>query len=1009
MTAARKGRLRVGTVLAGVGMAIAAGGPLGAKRLRAAENPNAGLDAILKWQSLGPDRGGRVTTVAGVPPHPFRFYAGTVGGGVWRTDDAGSSWNRVDTRVFGSASVGAIAVAPSAPETIYVGMGESTQRMYMSTIGDGLYKSVDGGATWTKLGMDETRRVGAIVVHPANPDLVYVAAMGQSWVKSETRGVYRSRDGGTKWEKVLYVSDTASAVSLSMDAHDPNVLYAAMWDNLRSPWYLGSGGPGSGIYKSVDAGDHWRKLERGLPSLMGKIGISVSPVDSRRVYANVEAKLEEGGLYVSSDAGESWAHVNGNINLWSRGWYYVHVFADPTKLDRVWVNCTEFWRSDDGGKTFQAVANHHGDNHAVWINPHSPEIMVQGNDGGASVSLDGGATWSTLLNQRTGQFWHVAVDDRVPYTVFGAQQDRGTVAIRSREDLGGPAGRHIHEAGGGEGGYVAVDPFEPDLIYAGSELGFISRFDRRTGLATTINPYPLFPEGTEPRNLKYRFHVDAPILASRHSEGVIYHAGNVVFRSRDRGQSWQPISPDLTRNEVDKQGKAGGPLTNEIIDAYNTITTLDESPLDGTVLWAGTNDGRLQVTSDGGATWHDVTPPGVGDGEFYTVTASPSNRAGAYAALTRHRLGDMRPHLFRTADLGRSWATVSDALPQSTYARVLREDPKTPALLYAGTERGVYVSFDSGVLWRELSATLPTVSVTGLVTAGNGANDLVISTEGSAFWILEGLTTLRQVGAAAPHAMQLYAPPPAYIIEGVTAPCLDCSRGFAHSGLPIDLFLTDAQVREPRTVVLQIVDGEGTVLASLLPETGSPKQKFHLRPGVNRIYWDFHRDTTPVLVQGALDGQLDRVGVPAGRYTVRLTAGGFTEQQAITLQWSPLGPPPPPSAVAERHALLRRIEAVFRDVAETVNAAAAERTALKRSAVGTEQDHARALADWEGRVFDRRLVYEQSRVDYGGGLLFDLKMLHAYTATSQSPMDSAMATTAEELTARWQVIKSARP
>ena len=537
------------------------------------------LAGFFEWRSLGPDRGGRVTTVTGVPQRPFRFYVGTVGGGVLRTDDAGQTWQRIDTKVFGSASVGAVAVAPSAPDIVYVGMGESTQRVYMSTIGDGLYKSLDQGATWTKLGMDETRRIGAIVVHPTDPSIVYVAAMGHSYSASEHRGVYRSRDGGKTWERVLFVGPTTSATTLSMDGHDPNVLYVSMWDNLRSPWYLGSGGPGSGIYKTTDGGTTWRKLGVGLPANMGKIGVSVSPVDSQRVYAIVEATLEEGGLYVSRDAGEHWSRINGSIDLWSRAWYYMHVYADPQKADRVWVNCTELWRSDDAGKSFTKINEPHGDNHAIWVNPTSPDIMVQGSDGGATVSLDGGASWSSLYNQRSGQFWRIAIDNLVPYNVFAAQQDWGTVAIRSRTDLGGPAGGSLYEVGGGEGGYVAVDPFDPNFIYAGSELGYISRFDRRTGIVMPINVYPIFPEGTEPKELKYRYQVNAPIVASRHTEGVIYHAANVVLRSTDRGQSWMPISPDLTRNERDKQGKAGGPFTNEIIDAYNVIASLDESPL----------------------------------------------------------------------------------------------------------------------------------------------------------------------------------------------------------------------------------------------------------------------------------------------------------------------------------------------------------------------------------------------------------------------------------------------
>jgi photosystem II stability/assembly factor-like uncharacterized protein len=968
------------------------------------------LDTILQWQSLGPDRGGRVTTVAGVPQRRFRFYAGTVGGGILRSNNAGATWDRIDTKVFGSASVGAIAVAPSAPDTIYVGMGESTQRMYMSTIGDGVYKSTDGGDTWAKLGLDETRRVGTIVVHPTNPDVVYVAAMGQSWARSEHRGVYRSRDGGRTWEQVLFVSDTTSAASVSMDAHDPNTVYAAMWDNLRTPWYLGSGGPGSGLYKTTDGGNHWRKLTKGLPPQFGKGAVSVSPVDSQRVYANLEATLEEGGLYVSRDGGETWTRTNGTIDLWSRAWYYMHVYADPVTADRVWINCTELWRSDDAGKTFVRIRNEHGDNHAIWVNPTSPDIMVQGNDGGVSVSLDGGGTWSTLYNQRTGQFWRVAVDTRVPYTVFGAQQDWGTIAIRRRADLGGPAGGNVHEVGGGEGGYVIVDHFDQNIVYAGSELGFMTRFDRQTGIKTVINPYPRFPEGIEPKDLKYRYDVDAPIVASRHTPGVVYHAANVVFRSEDRGQTWKPISPDLTRNEVARQGKAGGPFTNEIIDAYSVIASLDESPLDANVLWAGSDDGKMEMTRDGGRTWRDATPPDVTDGEFYTITASPSNVRAAYAALARYRLGDMRPHLYKTVDYGATWTAVSDTLPQTTYARVLLEDPKRPSLLYAGTEAGLYVSYDSGHAWRELSATLPTVSVTGIVTAGLDDNDLVISTEGSGFWTVRGLATLRQIAAEMPTRTRLFAPAPAYIIEGMPAESIERGREPSERhGVAIDVFLTETNVQHTSDAKLLIADSDDVILANLWP-TGDPASRQpRVHAGLNRFYWNGRRGATAVRVIGAFDGELRGVRVPAGHYQVRLAAGGETQTQSIDLQWSPSKPAPPAAAVAERHALLRKLEAIFRDVAETVNAEAAERKSLDASTQGNDPQRARALADWERQVFDRRLVYGQGRVDYGGGLLFDLKTLHQYIETAESPVGSAMSAMADELGARWNTIKLARP
>lgn len=971
------------------------------------------VSEALTWHSLGPDRGGRVTTVAGVPQKPWRFYAGTVGGGVIRTEDAGQTWQPVSSSVFGSASVGAIAVAPSDPNTVYAGMGESTYRSYMSSLGDGVYRSVDGGNTWTDVGLKDSLRIGSIVVDPKDSRLVYVAAMGNPWAASSARGLYRTADGGEHWERVLSISDTTSAVDVSMDPIDSNTLYVSTWDNLRSAWYLGSGGPGSGIFKSQDGGRSWRRLTVGLPTLMGKIGVAVSPADANRIYALVEATPTTGGLYVSDDRGEHWRLVNSADHLWNRAWYYMQLRPDPTRRDRVWVMCTQLWRSDDGGKNFTSQSTPHGDNHALWINPDDPRIMVEGSDGGATVTLNGGTTWSSLYNQRTGQFYRVSVDSRVPYNVLGAQQDWDTVSVRSRDNLGGPDPAVAYDLGGGEGGYVVADPFDPNVIYAGSELGYLSRFDRRTGVSTPIVAYPRFPEGIEPRNLRYRFQVNAPLVASVHTPGTIYHAAQKVLRSRDRGQSWTEISPDLTRNDASKQGPGGGPFTNERINAFNVISTLAESTLDAAVLWAGTDDGRLQVTRDQGNTWRDVTPPGIEDGQFYTVTTSSSSAGGALAALTRHRAGDMRPHLFVTYDFGSSWKTVSATLPQATFARVLREDPIRPAILYAGTEQGVYVTFDSGTTWRRLGAGLPTTPVTGIVCV---EDDLVISTEGSGFWVLSGLSTLRQStdGSSVQGKTRLFAPAVAFTIEGTPSKTSDDDTAdSADAGIDLDAVIGERDRVDLHAIRLEILGADGRVVRTLLPaerETDAkPETGAKPAPGAGgllRIRWDLSTDRLAAHIEGALDGTLPGVRAPPGTYRARLRTPSVTMDVPVEVRLNPSLPQPTAKALADKQYLIARIQAVFANVATTVNAEAARRSNLQSR--GQTQEAAQLVA-WEHQVFDRRLIDSQARVNLGGGLLFDLKTLEKYVDDSQPPLPVAMLEMCEELEGRWRALRGTLP
>ena len=694
----------------------------------------------LEWRSIGPYRGGRVTAVTGVPGDPLRYYMGSAGGGLWTSGDAGTSWSDLGSDTFATSSVGAVAVAPSDPQVIYIGMGEAQIRGVTTSHGDGVYRSTDGGATWSHLGLARTRQISRIRVHPDDPDLVYVAAQGDPWQPSPERGIYRSLDGGRTWLKILEVDDRTGASDLALDPTNPRVLYAGFWQHRRRPWKVESGGPGSGVFKTTDGGDTWQRLEKGLPAPMGKVGVAVSPADPRRVWALVEA--DGGGLFRSDDGGSSFRRINRDRELRARSWYYTKVFADPRDRDTVYVLNAPMLRSIDGGRSFERVRTPHGDNHDLWIAPENPRRMINGNDGGANVSLNGGATWSTQSNQPTGQFYRVITDRSFPYRVYGGQQDNSTVAIRSR-GTGGTIDRDDwYPVGGCESAHVAFDPDDPRLVYAGCYQGLISELDVVTGRRRNIMVEPVLGLGADAADLPYRFNWNAPIVVSPHDPTVLYHAANVVLESRDRGASWTAISPDLTRDEPGKQGAGGGPITNEAAGAetYNTILYLVESPHRPGELWAGSDDGLVHVRRGEGEVWTDVTPPSLGEAMINTIEVSPHDPDRIFLAVTAYKLGDFAPYLYRTDDAGQSWRLLVDGLPEDSFVRVVREDVTVPGLLYAGTETGPRVSFDGGEHWQSLRLALPAVAITDLRVHDA---DLVASTQGRGFWVLDDLSPLR--------------------------------------------------------------------------------------------------------------------------------------------------------------------------------------------------------------------------------------------------------------------------
>ncbi|MCY3707607.1 MAG: glycosyl hydrolase [Caldilineaceae bacterium] len=710
----------------------------------------------LRFRCIGPPRGGRVVAAAGHPTDKNVFYFGAVAGGVWKTVDGGHYWENITDGQFDVSSVGAIAVSEADPNVIYAGTGESTIRLDVSW-GDGVYKSTDGGETWKNVGLRDSHHIGEIRIHPQDPDTVYAAALGHAFGPNNERGVYRSTDGGETWERVLYVSDGAGAVDLTLDVTNPRIIYASIWQVHRHFWELVSGGPDSGLWKSTDGGDSWTDISRnpGLPQegILGKTGISVSPAQPSRVWAIVEAEGEKSGVYRSDDRGATWEHLTNNQDLLNRPWYYLHIFADPQDPDTVYVNNLKMWKSIDGGTNWSEITTPHGDNHDLWIDPADPDRMINGNDGGACVSFNGGETWSTIYNQLTGQYYHLDVDNQQPYHVYGTQQDNSSIAVPSATEKGAIPWGDCYPAGTGESGYIAVKPDDSDIVYVGAVGsspgggGALQRYDHRTKQIRLVTVWPEPFSGFGPKEMKYRFPWTFPILFSPHDTNVLYTCGNHVFRTTDEGSSWEILSPDLTRNDESKLEASGGPLTLDTSGAehYCTISTFIESAHQKGLFWAGSDDGLIHISEDGGGSWRDVTPPDLPEWSFVTVIEpSAHDPSTVYVAATRYKLDDYSPYLFKTTDLGQSWQRLDAGFPQKEITRMLRADPEREGLLYVGTESGIFVSFDDGGSWQRMPGNLPVAPVYDMIVK---EGDLVVATHGRSFWVLDDLTPLRQVGS----------------------------------------------------------------------------------------------------------------------------------------------------------------------------------------------------------------------------------------------------------------------
>ena len=856
----------------------------------------------LEFRNIGPFRGGRSTAVTGVTGDPLTFYMGTTGGGVWKTADGGGSWKNISDDHFNTASIGALAVAPSDHNVLYAGTGSACPRGNVSP-GDGVYRSTDAGKTWSHAGLEQAGQIGRIHVHPQNPDLVYVAALGHIFGPNDERGVFRSSDGGSKWDKVLHVSDTAGAVDLSLDPKNPRILFAAIWEAERKPWTLISGGEQSGLYRSNDSGDTWEELTDGLPDgIKGRIGVTVSPANPNRVWALIEA--EDGGLFRSENGGDTFRMINPDRNFRQRAWYYTHVFADPQDTNTVYILNTGLWRSIDGGKSFEFIRAPHGDHHDLWIHPENTQVLINANDGGANISYNGGKSWSTQRNQPTSEMYRVTVDQRFPYHIYGCQQDNSCVAIPSRTSSSGIGWGDWYVIGGCESGHVAVDPRDPNVTYSGCYGGQIGRYDHSTDQEREITDYPQVAIGQAARDLRYRFQWNAPIRISPHNSEVLYHASQYLHRSTNEGQSWDLISPDLTRDDVEKQGFAGEPITmdNTGVEVYDTIFAFEESPLTAGLLWVGTDDGLVHLSRDNGENWTDITPSQMPEwGQVNSIELSSHDPGRAFIAVTRYKFDDFQPYIFRTDDYGASWQLLtsgSNGIPKDHFVRVVREDPDRQGLLYAGTEFGLYVSFDEGSHWQSLQQNLPITPITDMAIT---QQDLVVATQGRSFWILDDLTPLHQLsGELVESATRLLQPRDSYRFGGGSSFGGGGSTGQnPPAGASIQYWFSSEPEEE---VTLEILDDQGKVLRTLSsekeePQAPSPWRRFMTGPqtsrklaakqGLNRYVWNLRLTDASLEEDAVLWGMARGPKVPPGTYRARLTVGEFSAEESFEILGDP--------------------------------------------------------------------------------------------------------------------------
>ena len=908
------------------------------------------------------------------------YYMGTTGGGVWKTTDAGQHWNNISDGFFKLGSVGAIAVSESNPNVVYVGMGEHAPRGVMTSHGDGVYKSNDAGKTWTSVGLEKTQHISRIVVHPTNSEILWVAAQGALHGPTRERGIYKSVNGGKSWKKTLYVNTLTGASELSIDSNNPNILYAALWEHIRKPWQVVSGGSGSGLYKSTDGGETWKTIHEGLPREKGKMAIAVSPANSQTVFALIESdsQQEKGGLFVSKDAGSSWSRVSGDHRLIQRAWYYIEIALDPNNEDVVYVMSASTYKSIDGGQSWERIPSAHGDYHDLWINPQNASNMILTSDGGSEITFDAGAHWSRIDHLPTAQFYRINTDNLYPYNIYGGQQDNSSVKIASIGiGSGGIGVQHWSSSAGGESAFLAFDPDHPTKVMGGSYLGTIDILDVATQQSTEIMIEPNLYLGLAARDMKYLYNWNAPIIRSQHEENTYFHCAQYVLRTRDEGLSWEVISPDLTRNEDKKQGNGGGPYTNEAVGAenYGTISYMVESPHEAGVFYTGSDDGLVYRTKDNGISWENVTPKGLEETLINSIEVSPHDPATVYIATTRYKFNDFTPALYKSTNYGQSWTLISKTLPKDAYTKVVREDTARKDLLFAGTVAGVYASWDGGLHWKSLQLNLPKTPITDLKVAHN---DLVVATQGRSFWILDDLEFLRQTEGQAAENTKLYTPNPAFWAHWYSSMNSNSPSGQDSfegvnpaTGMVLYYELNEASKEQP--IHLQILDAEGRLVNEFHSEKDSDYKSYEGAPspsktlmnekGLNRFVWNLRHRSLPGAPKVYIEGSYSGHKAIPGTYTIRLKQG------AVVLETKAEIIPNPEISVSKAdyqayEEFMSAGEAAYTDMTRLTNKMYSTQQRLKQLLKKLDQDGLKklhqqgkdllkAMSDWDAKMVQR--------------------------------------------------------
>ena len=978
----------------------------------------------LKWRNIGPFRGGRSVTSTGVVGKPHTYYMGSTGGGVFKTTDDGITWKNISDGFFKTGSVGAIAVAESDPNIVVVGMGEHAARGVMTSMGDGVYKSMDAGKTWSRLGLDKTRHISDVVIHPTNPNIIYVTAQGAQYAPSKERGIYKTTDGGKTWKNILSVNNTTGASSLSMDMTNPRILYASMWQHQRYPWVMESGGENSGLFKSIDAGTTWTKMKFGLPKDFGKSGISVSRANPDRVFAVIEAAGKKGGVYRSDNAGKTWKQVNSNrVNI-ARSWYYMEIFADPQNENTVYVLNAPVMKSIDGGKSFSNIPVPHGDNHHLWINPTDNKNLINSNDGGVNISFNGGKSWSTQQNQATSQFYRVITDNLVPYNVYGGQQDNSAIGIASRTNDGGIDWKDWYSVAGGESAFIAFDPDAPELVYGGTYQGNISTWSRTSREQKSIKEYPELGLSIAPKDSKYRYNWNAPIITSPHDRATVYHAGNVVFKTTNQGINWTIVSPDLTKNEVEKHGPGGAPYTNEAAggENYNTLTALVESQHEEGVLYAGSDDGLLHITKNGGESWENITPPGIKDGIINSIDISQHNPATAYVVIMRYKSMDLNSHIFKTNDYGQTWTRIVNGLNDPNgFARVVRADKKQQGLLYAGTETGLYVSNDDGAFWQRLKLNLPVVAINDLIIQDN---DLVAATSGRGFWILDDLGAL-QYNSSYSKAIEMVTPKDTYRIFGGNSKAVGQGQN-PRSGVTFDYYLKNNI--DSLTLTLEVLENDKVIRTytnkkksnfKSWPGGPSKPQILPSKKGVNRFTWDFRRAPLPSIHKVFIFGGLAGSRVAPGKYTLRMTLGDVISETEATILPNPKVLSSAEDFVAQQKMLVS-IENTVKEMHESVNQMRSAKTQLSHyanllkdsknadSLLEKGKELTKRINSWEENLIQAKQKTFQDVINFNNKLNAQLIQLKSYIDQANPKVTNGAKERFNDLMKDWQVYKNER-